>query len=234
MALLITQAVGEKVYQNEGNSAVLGEIPEVSRRVLDLGCGAGDNARILGRRGVRVDGVTLSESEALVARRYCETVVIGDLEQGLPAGLASEYDTVIASHVLEHICFTEKLLAGLRPMLAPDGLLIVALPNLLFWKYRLRLCCGVFNYEPSGIMDNTHFRWYSFLSGRRMLEQNGFEVIKAYAEGSFPLSFLRKFLPKFLTQLIDQMAARLCPGLFGYQMIYTARSRMLLERNDHA
>jgi len=217
--------VGEKVYQNAGNSAVLSEIPQCSSRILDLGCGAGDNARILFLAGKSVDGVTLSEAEALLAKPYCANVVVGDLEKGLPEGLAKNYDTVIASHVLEHVCYPQKVLADLRSVLLPSGLLIVALPNILFWRYRLRLIFGDFEYEPSGIMDNTHFRWYSYGSAQRFLMKNGFEVLKARAEGSFPLPLVRRFLPQSFTQAIDTLAVNLLPGLFGYQLVFTASIR---------
>lgn len=220
-----SNTVSEKVYENIGNSAVLIEIPHDCGRVLDLGCGAGDNAKILFAAGKVVDGVTLSVSEASLARPYCANVVIGDLERGLPAGLATSYDTVIASHVLEHICYPEKLFSDLRPVLLPTGLLVVALPNILFWRYRLRLLFGCFEYETSGIMDNTHFRWYSYRSAQRLLVENGFEVLKARAEGSFPLPLVRRFLPKSMSRAIDNFAASLLPGLFGYQFIITARIR---------
>lgn len=221
----ISQSVSGKIYQNLGNPAVLVEVPKGSGRILDLGCGAGDNARILALAGLTVDGVTLSEAEAVLARKYCLKVIIGDLEKGLPSGLAINYDTVIASHVFEHICYPEKVLADLRSILSPSGLLIVALPNILFWKYRLKLLSGDFEYESSGIMDNTHFRWYSFTSAQRLLEKNGFAIDKARAEGAFPLPLVRRFLPKRLVRSTDTLAAKLLPGLFGYQFILSARIR---------
>lgn len=218
-------SVEEKTYKNEGNAAVLGRVPESARTILDVGCGAGDNARILARTGRIVDGVTLSSAERDEALQHCRNVVIHDLEGGLPAELAGPYDCVICSHVLEHICWPEKLLGDIRNRLVPGGLLIVALPNVLFYKNRWKIFAGRFEYEDSGLMDNTHFRWYTFQSAQSLLTRNGFEVASAEADGSFPIPFRRKLFPMALTRSVDAWASASFPGLFGYQMIFSARPR---------
>jgi len=217
------KTVENKSYKNLGNSAVLRHIPSTARTILDVGCGAGDNARILAAKGKVVDGITLSISELNNAKDFCRTVIIHDLEKGLPVQLEGPYDCVVCSHVLEHICWPEKLLTDIRRCLRMDGLLLVALPNMLFWKNRCKICAGILEYHESGLMDNTHFRWYSFASAQRMLSRNGFEVLSAQAEGSFPVPLRGRVFPHQLTRPIDTWASALFPGLFGLQMIYTAR-----------
>jgi SAM-dependent methyltransferase len=217
--------VEKKSYKNLGNAAVLRHIPNGAQTILDVGCGAGDNARILATAGKVVDGITLSDSERDDAKRFCRNVVIHNLENGLPAQVSGPYDCVLCSHVLEHICWPERLLADIRSRLHKDGLLLVALPNMLFWKNRWRIFTGILEYQESGLMDNTHFRWYSFTSAQRMLSRNGFEILSAQAEGSFPIPLRRRIFPQTLTKPIDGWASALFPGLFGLQMIYTARVR---------
>jgi 2-polyprenyl-3-methyl-5-hydroxy-6-metoxy-1,4-benzoquinol methylase len=212
--------VGLKIYKNHGNDQVLSRIPKGAKYVLDLGCGAGDNAQILFGRGLVVDGITLSECEAIAAKPFLRNVYVYNLEQGLPNGLVGGYDVVIASHVLEHICYPEKLLADLTKQLNTDGVMIIALPNLMNWRYRLRLMLGRFEYESSGVMDNTHFRWYTFKSAAAMLERNGYVVTEKAADGNFPLYFLRKIMPGGLSSGIDKLASRMLPGVFGWQLLY--------------
>lgn len=215
--------VERKSYKNEGNPAVLARVPGQARSILDVGCGAGDNARILARSGRIVDGVTISTVERESALKYCRNVVIYDLEKGLPGEVSGPYDCVICSHVLEHICWPQMLLGDIRTRLSPGGLLIVALPNVFFYKNRWNLLRGRFDYEESGLMDNTHFRWYSFESAQKLLTAHGFEVMNAEADGSFPLPFFRRILPSLVTGSIDAWASAIFPGLFGYQMVYCAR-----------
>jgi SAM-dependent methyltransferase len=210
---------GDKCY-GAGNPRVLSLVPETARTVLDVGCGTGQNAMHLHARGMIIDGVTLSTVEADAASAYCRHVHVWDLEQGLPSLGSDTYDVVICSHVLEHICFPSKVLRDIRKVLQPEGQLIVAIPNLLFYKNRLTLLRGKFEYQPSGIMDDTHFRWYTYASTQRLLERHGFQRLAAFAEGSFPIPFLRRHIPEPVVREIDQVASRMAPGLFGYQLLF--------------
>jgi hypothetical protein len=51
------------VYQNEGNLLLLSLLSSLVRTILDVGCGAGDNARVI------LVGITLSAEEYKHARR---------------------------------------------------------------------------------------------------------------------------------------------------------------------
>ncbi len=216
-------AVQDKVYQNPGNPQILRWIPPGARAVLDVGCGAGENARLIAALGAAVDGVTLSEAEAAIARPHLRSVHLHNLEGGLPPEMTGPYDAVTASHVLEHICFPEALLRDVRARLAPGGVFIVAIPNMLTIKYRLRLLLGRIEYEAKGIMDNTHFRWYTFRSFQQLLSAHGYQVVEAYGTGYFPLPLLRELLPGALSAALDRLSCRLFPGLFAIQLVFVAR-----------
>ena len=211
-----------RIYKNSGNLALLELIKSKSAgRALDCGCGAGDNARILAARGWDVDGITISLDEQDKAAQICKTVLITDLDAGLPAAVTGVYDLVVFSHVLEHLRNPSRVLNEIRRVLAPDGIVAVALPNVLNWRSRLRFMLGQFEYEEGGIMDNTHLRFYTFASGRRLLESNGFLVSTATVEGIFPLA--RKImLPSRIVGRLDKFAGSYWPGLFGWQLLFVA------------
>jgi len=217
------RGVAARTYRNAGNLPLLDLLPAGGGRALDCGCGAGDNARILRSRGWRVTGITLSEEEQRLASEHCERVFVADLEQPLPDAIGAGYDAVVLSHVLEHLVAPERLLSRIGERLAPGGVVVVALPNVLFYPIRLRALLGRFDYTPDGIMDTTHVRFYTFESGLALLRENGFEVVKALAEGGFPLWKLRRHLPASVVERIDQAASRRSPGLFGRQSLYLSR-----------
>jgi len=216
--------VSEKCYRNPGNPAVLSAVPATAMRILDVGCGAGDDAARCSLPGRVIDGITLSDTEAAAARHVCRDVFVADLEGGLPAAvLARRYDFCICSHVLEHLRWPGRLLRQLHDVLPERGpRLVVALPNIMYFKTRAALVMGRFEYREAGIMDASHFRWYRFRSGRRLLEEAGFPVLRSWAEGSFPLSVLRRVAPATVVGAIDRGAAALVPGLFGSQLLYVA------------
>ncbi len=215
--------LSNRLYRNAGNSSVLSQVPDSAHTILDIGCGAGDNARALAEHGKVVDGVSISASEIEVAKMWCRSAILYDLEQGLPPHINGLYDVCLCSHVLEHITEPSELLRDIRSVLKRNsGMLIVALPNIMHYRFRLRLLLGRFEYTSDGVMDNTHYRWYTFASGKRLLETNGFVVRRAFSEGSFPLWKLRKVLPGAVGRALDEMACRYRPGLFGLQHIYVA------------
>ena len=218
------QNIEDKIYANEGNVDVLHYMGSPGK-VLDLGCGRGDNARILQALGFIVDGITISENELAAARCFLRKGFIYNLELGLPAEVKnSNYDYVICSHVLEHICYPRQVLNDLKTCLKEDGKLIVALPNIFHYASRWKLIKGEFNYEDAGVWDYTHFKWYSFKSGKQLLEQHGFTVIIKKVTGQLPgNSLFVKILHKRVASSLFGFLAKIAPGLFGYQLLYVAK-----------
>lgn len=214
-----------KVYRNSGNPVVLSSVESKAVHILDVGCGAGDNAKILKESGRVVDGVTISEEEAREAQDHCRRVILFDLESGLPPGLDDGYDAVICSHVLEHIRYPQKLLSDIRAKLRePHSHLIVALPNFLHYTNRFKILVGKFEYTEGGIMDYTHVRWYTFQTALILLESNGFVVERAWVDGSFPgHSYIPWLSPRLLSAL-NKTLIGLSKGFFGSQLLYIAKS----------
>ena len=202
------------------NDSVVEMVPDAAITILDIGCGCGGTAADLRRLGKIVDGVTWSESEAAEAAGACRNVVVADVSAGLPDAVAGPYDAVICSHLLEHIAYPQKLLKDVHRVLKPGGVLIVAIPNVLFWEDRLRLLAGVWEYQQSGTFDYTHVRWYTAESMRRLLAEYGFVENQFYADGWIPVPGLRFLIGKNLRNRLNVFACRKWPGLFGKQLRY--------------
>jgi methionine biosynthesis protein MetW len=214
-----------KVYSYEkGNPFVIGLVPKDAKHILDVGCGAGDTGGVLHEMGYIVDGITLSEDEKREAGKVMRNVWVHNAEQGLPAEMTEQYDVVILSHVLEHICYPQRLLQDVRNRLKPGGILIVALPNLMHFNSRWKLTRGNFKYQEYGIWDYTHFRWYTFKSAQDLLRENNYTVEKADVSGWIPFEHrLKKITPAGIRNGIFNMLKKISPGLFGFQLLYVAR-----------
>jgi methionine biosynthesis protein MetW len=212
--------IAEKVYQNAGNEEVIRWVPIEAAFILDIGCGAGDVARRLARTGRQIDGITMSAEELHIAKHHCRSVYLHDVESGLPLVGDNAYDVVIASHVLEHLRYPAPVLTCVNRTLKVSGRFIVVLPNMLHWRNRMKLLFGKVEYETQGLMDDTHFKWYTFDSGRHLLESYGFKVIHAYVTGYVPLGATRKLCPRRLNAWMEHIALTRLPGVFGTQLIY--------------
>jgi 2-polyprenyl-3-methyl-5-hydroxy-6-metoxy-1,4-benzoquinol methylase len=209
---------GERLEYDSLNRPVFDLIPTTARRVLDVGCGVGTLGRaVKARQPSEVVGLTFSSAEAERAGGALDQVVVQDLEAFDPTGLGT-FDCVVCSHVLEHLRHPERVLAAVRPLLTSGGCLVVALPNVLVWRQRVRFALGRFRYTDGGLMDRTHFRFFDWKSAQEVVTAAGYTVRSAKADGGFPGS---RFLPG-VGKLIDRGALKLFPGLFGWQVILSA------------
>jgi SAM-dependent methyltransferase len=219
-------AKSTEVYINQGNRFVYDAIPGKARTILDLGCGGANIGKTIANNKFIWDGVTISESEAQIAKQHYQDVFVHNLENGLPIQAKERpYDVCICSHVLEHIAWPKQLFSDIRSVLIKsNGTLIVALPNALYYDIRLKFLRGKFQYRDSGILDINHLRWYTFASGKQLLENQGFTITNSGVEGKFPLSKkIRNSLPVKLIHAVDKFWGKRIPGLFGFQMIYVAK-----------
>lgn len=199
------------------NRTVLDLVPAHARSILDVGCGNGVfGAAVKSRTGGRVTGITFGNDEAQVACFHLDRVVVADLNDFDPRSLG-RFDCIVCSHVLEHLLAPEMLLLRLRDCLEESGVLIVALPNVLFWRQRFQFLLGRFRYADGGLMDRTHFRFFDWHTSAQLILEAGFTFEGRIADGAVPLS---SWLGRRLAQHVNAAACRLAPGLFGFQFVF--------------
>lgn len=191
--------------------------------VLQVGCVGDSLAGELRRRGHRVTGVDMYERAA--STRELDTFVEADLENGLPEDLG-QFELAIAADVLEHIRNSDMLLQQIGRQLAPEGRVVISVPNFGHWYPRLRTLLGIFDYDQRGILDKTHVRFFTRRSLLRMVRRNGFTVIGMRVTGS-PLDLLgNSSRPvRRVVAAIDRVLVKLRPTLFGYQFLLELQTR---------
>lgn len=98
------------------------------KRLLDIGCGDGRFLAAMAERGWQVEGLETDPVAADLARRRTGATVHEALldDAGLPAGA---FGMVSLLHVLEHVPDPRATLTAARSLLAPGGVLFLALPN---------------------------------------------------------------------------------------------------------
>jgi SAM-dependent methyltransferase len=224
-------AAARRVYDNAANPALCALLGPGSRRVLDVGCGAGQNAAWLTEQhpGMTIVGITRSPAEAELARRYLERCWVLDLERELPAELAAErFDTILCSHVLEHLREPSLVLGRLARLLASGGRVLIAVPNVLGWRQRLAFLAGRFEYARDGVLDSTHLRFFTYDTADRYLlaETPELRLDEKLVTGNVPLWGLRRHvLPYAWSSRIDAFGCRVRPNLFGSEVLLKVSKR---------
>jgi 2-polyprenyl-3-methyl-5-hydroxy-6-metoxy-1,4-benzoquinol methylase len=198
--------------------------------VLDVGCGEGFFARSIQENDNRVVGI-----DALAQPRCAdafEQYISADLDHGLSEALPAlgdrKFDIVLLQDVLEHVRCPEQLLEQCHSWLKPRGRLVVTVPNVANITVRLALLFGRFEYAPRGILDNTHLRFYTRKSVRRLLTDHGYEIEKQKMT-VMPVELARGVSPRrWWMRALNYLLAGitwLFPGLFGYQVLLVGRSQ---------
>jgi len=189
-------------------------------RVLDVGCGSGEIARLMREKDCTVIGLELDSEKAAKAGTYCEQVLVGDIETMPLAFEPESFDVFVLSNILEHLRDPVATLRRLVPLLRPTGRILVDLPNVAHWDVRLRLLRGRWDYEDAGILDRTHLRFYTRKTAREMLRETGFEILDEDIIPDVPL-----FRYKKRWAHVNYRIARLRPDLLSTEMLFVVRPR---------
>lgn len=196
--------------------------------VLDIGCGCGDNAALIKDKypGCKVFGVTISQAEADMAQQHLERCWVFDVEQEMPDDLAAQsFDVLVFSHILEHLRNPSQTLADFTRLLAPGGVVFIAVPNILSWCQRIQFLFGRFEYKAAGVLDDTHLRFFTYFTADQYLLAQSPDLklqIKGVA-GSVPLWWFRRYVfHKAWSEAIDAWGCRHWPNLFGGQVLIKA------------
>jgi 2-polyprenyl-3-methyl-5-hydroxy-6-metoxy-1,4-benzoquinol methylase len=202
--------------------------------VLDVGCGEGFFARTIQENGNRVVGVDAlpwpQQDDAF------EQYVSADLDHGLSDAMPQLrghcFDVVLLQDVLEHLRRPEQILEDCRSLLKEGGRVVVSVPNVANILVRLSLLFGRFEYTERGILDRTHLRFFTGRSARRLLEDNGYEVV-AQKMTVMPIELALgvsagHWSMRFCNRLLTAMT-RLFPGLLGYQVLLLGKRKDVLE-----
>lgn len=158
-------------------------------RILDAGCGNGDNLEMLSKVG-QLAAIERDENALAKAKKRCiGEVVKGELPDNLPATINKENDLIVLLDVLEHIDDDQESLSILSGLARNSGTLLVTVPAYQFlWTVHDEL--------------HHHKRRYTTKELKKIIERNGWKV--EY------ISYFNTFL--FPLALIDRVRQKIFPS----------------------
>ena len=135
------------------------------------------------------------------------------------------FDVVVAADVLEHTPAPTELLRLMIRAIKPNGIVLISVPNVTHWSIRLNLLMGRFDYEPIGIMDATHLRWFTAKTIRSLVEFNGLHIIEMRQTAGMSLPIYSRGLLKRIRgkRYVIPSLTKMLPLLFGVQHVIKAR-----------
>jgi len=211
-------AISDSPYGDFPRSEMRRYIPQGASRVLDVGCNRGAFGAGLKQNGIgEVWGCELDPDAAAVAATRLDKVIAGPFAADTVPD--HYFDVVVFNDVLEHLPDPSQILRVARDKLKPGGVVLASIPNLRHIENLLHIVRDKdFRYEPAGIRDNTHLRFFTLKSIPRLFEQAGYQiqVLEGINEEWWTPSLLRrlafKFFPSYLSDTrFIQYAVRAVP-----------------------
>jgi len=139
-------------------------------RALDIGCGRGLFASFLTEQGLSVEAVDISpQAVELTSQRGINAYLL-DLEHQDPIG---SYDVIFCLEVLQQLRDPESVLKRLVRRLAPDGEMVISVPNEFHLIRRLNVLRGHVDF---GGVEDSHLKLFTPLRGENLLRRCGLEV----------------------------------------------------------
>jgi methionine biosynthesis protein MetW len=206
---------------------MLAELVPMGSRVLDVGCGTGSVSRIIAdTRDAQIIGVEPDSCRAAAARARGLEVH----EQLFTAAILQElerFDVIVFADVLEHVADPSSFLQLAQRALRPGGRVIASVPNVAHWSVRVDLLRGRFDYQPFGIRDATHLRWFTAETIRLLFESSAFRVVSMRHTAGVTLPEYEarrpwRWIPRHRRDSLIRALTRRLPLLFGCQHIIHA------------
>lgn len=155
--------------------------------VLEFGSANGRLTKYLSEsKKCKVDIVEIDEESGKDAARFAEHAWVGeekgDIEKYFWLESEQKYDYIVFADVLEHLVHARDVLDKCKNVLNENGKVLVSVPNIAHNSIIIDLINGRFHYNPTGIMDNTHVRFFTRESFAEMASQVGWTIAEEKAK----------------------------------------------------
>lgn len=166
-------------YYSHARASLLKFILSPPKKVLEVGCGAGNFGQLLKNKfGSEVWGVEPVLEPGTQAKEKLDKVIIDFYSNDLD--LPTKYfDLITFNDVLEHMESPWDALEYSKKLIKPDGRIMASIPNFFyFYDFIPFVISKDWPFNPSGLFDKTHLRFFTKKSMIRLFEECGFTIEK--------------------------------------------------------
>ena len=148
--------------------------------VLDVGCSIGQLGAVLVKAkrceviGVDIDRRSIEEAQKVLTNAYEVDILKTPIETICGKKL---FRYIIFADVLEHLVDPVGALKAAQAALAPEGEILISIPNITHASVRLSLLQGKFEYTDEGLLDRTHTFFYTRKSFFELLKRADLELL---------------------------------------------------------
>lgn len=168
------------INSNSSHSNILRSIKENSV-VLEFGAANGIMTKYMhDTLNCQVHIVEMNLEDGLRAAEFAESCYIGEEDGNVEKykwfNQDIKFDYIVAADLLEHLYEPWNVLKKAVYMLKDGGSILISVPNIANNALVLDLFNGKFEYRPLGLLDNTHIRFFTRSSLKKIVEEAGLMI----------------------------------------------------------
>src|SRR5271154_3979901 len=167
------------------NSVILNNIKPNST-VLEIGCAHGRMTKYLKETlNCTVDIMEIDEEAGGVAKQWARNALLGtslgnaegEKTFHIANAKGGPFDYIIFADVLEHLLHPEQVLSNSKVALKDTGSIWISIPNIAYNGVIIDLINDKFTYRETGLLDNTHLRFFTINSLDKMVKRCGLKIV---------------------------------------------------------
>jgi len=164
-------------YYSNTRPEVVSFVPSNTKTILDIGCGLGGFLNFIKEEiGAETWGIEIVDKIAEKAKVTTDKILIGKVEDLLSQIPDDYFDCICFNDVLEHLLEPSEILIKIKPKLSEEGIIIASIPNVRYFFNIYELIIKKdWEYKETGILDKTHFRFFTKNSMKRMIVNSCYE-----------------------------------------------------------
>ncbi|MGG7222413.1 class I SAM-dependent methyltransferase [Bacillus sp. ATD] len=198
-----------------------------AKAILEVGCAEGlFGAAVKEKINCSYYGIESYPPAAEKAARHIDEVITEDIETLKLPFQKNTFDYLIFGDVLEHLKDPWAVLRNLKPYVKETGSILASIPNISHISIFESLLSGKWTYTQAGLLDKTHFRFFTLHEMKKMFHETGYKI--SLIE---PIPFTTHYYEKMIRKLAH---VRACMGIYhtdfeeearAYQYIIKAENR---------
>ena len=197
-------------YFSRARTEIEPHLPVSVNRMLDVGCGDGATSAfvksvpsVAWAGGVEVNAAAAKRAEGRLDAVWCADVEQFELGRNVPP---ASLDLILCLDVLEHLVDPWSVVKQLSALLAPNGRLVVSVPNIRNWKFVVKLLFrGDFRYRDAGLLDRTHLRFFVRQTAVELAEAGALSVAWIGNAHPWKASDMRAILSRLSLGRLDDL-----------------------------
>ena len=192
-----------KDYYEPPCNVLLEMVPDRSRSVLSVGCGAGESEVKLQERGAKITALPLDSVIGAAAARRGVEVIYGTLAEGLEILKGRQFDCVVMTNLLHLQTDPWSVLGECAKFVREGGTLVIAGPNFSSMPVLIRRALGLSDHTRLRSFAECGIHAFGLASLTRQIERAGLDLTAVRWFDSTPprnLVALRRLLGRLMAK----------------------------------